>query len=152
MKFTYYSYSEDDTVMLGKAVGERLHGGDILAFRGGLGAGKTAMTRGIAAGMGLSDDVSSPTFTLVNEYLGRLNLYHFDMYRIPDSSELDSIGFFDYFSDDAVLAIEWSENISDVLPENTVVIDIEPLDENLRKITVDGDERFEFKQFDAFGN
>ncbi len=124
-------------------IGKKLRGGDIIAFKGGLGAGKTTITHGIAIGMGLRDDVSSPTFAIVNEYIGSgLSLCHFDMYRIS-ADELESIGFYDYLTDDRVLAIEWSENIADELPDGVITIDIERIGEDDRKIIVTGDERFD---------
>ncbi len=140
----YYSSSPEETIELGKKIGERLRGGDIIAFRGGLGAGKTTMTRGIALGMGLRDEVSSPTFALVNEYRGKTALYHFDMYRVNGGLDLDSTGFFDYVSDDCVIAVEWSENIADELPGGCIVIELSAVGEDRREITVIGDERFDF--------
>ncbi len=145
MKRSYFTRSSDETVKLGKRIGKVLRGGEILAYIGGLGAGKTTMTRGIALGMGLSDNVSSPTFALVNEYRGeKLSLIHFDMYRVGSVPDLESTGFYDYFSDGSVLVIEWSENISEALPENTVYIEIKTVSEDEREIIIDGDERFEF--------
>lgn len=145
MKRSYFTRSSDETVELGKRIGKVLRGGEILAYIGGLGAGKTTMTRGIALGMGLSDNVSSPTFALVNEYRGeKLSLIHFDMYRVGSVPDLESTGFYDYFSDRSVLVIEWSENISEALPENTVYIEIKTVSEDEREIIIDGDERFEF--------
>ncbi len=140
----YYStHSAAETIEVGKIIGKLLRGGDIIAFRGGLGAGKTTITHGIAIGMGLRDDVSSPTFALVNEYIGsKLSLCHFDMYRIT-ADELESIGFYDYLTEDRVIAIEWSENIEDELPEGVITIEIERIGEDERRITVTGDERFD---------
>lgn len=143
MQRTYKTFSAEETVELGKRLGKRLRGGDIIAYRGGLGAGKTTMTRGIALGMGLRDEVSSPTFALVNEYAGSLRLCHFDMYRIQGALDLESTGFFDYLSDDCVIAVEWSENIADELPEGYVTVDIKRTSEDEREITVIGDERFD---------
>lgn len=140
----YKTSSADETVELGKKLGSRLRGGDVIAYRGGLGAGKTTMTRGIALGMGLRDEVSSPTFALVNEYLGKLKLCHFDMYRIQGALDLESTGFFDYLSDDCVIAVEWSENIADELPEGYITVEIERISEDEREITVIGDDRFDF--------
>lgn len=143
MSTEFVTHSAAETVEVGNKIGSRLRGGDIIAFRGGLGAGKTTITHGIAMGMGLRDDVSSPTFALVNEYIGaRLSLCHFDMYRIT-ADELESIGFYDYLTEDRVIAIEWSENISDELPDGVITIEIERLGEDERKITVTGDERFD---------
>ena len=117
--------------------------GDIVAYTGGLGAGKTTFTRGLAMGLGMDDNVTSPTFSLVNEYHSRdISLYHFDMYRIMGADDLETTGFYDYSTDDSVFAIEWSENISEELPDNAVIINIERIDDNTRRITVKGDERF----------
>lgn len=136
--------SPEETVAFAKKIGGALRGGDIIAYRGGLGAGKTTFTRGIAIGMGLPDDVASPTFALVNEYKNeKITLYHFDMYRIMNAEALETTGFYDYLSEDCVIVCEWSENIADCLPENTVTVTIERLGEDKREITVEGDERFD---------
>lgn len=136
--------SPEETIAFAEQIGRLLRGGDIIAYRGGLGAGKTTFTRGIALGMGLPDEVSSPTFALVNEYRGKgLTLYHFDMYRIMNAEALETTGFYDYISEDAVIVCEWSENIADCLPENVITVTIETMGENVRKITVEGDERFD---------
>ncbi|MBR6046134.1 MAG: tRNA (adenosine(37)-N6)-threonylcarbamoyltransferase complex ATPase subunit type 1 TsaE [Ruminococcus sp.] len=143
MTYTFYTGSPAETIALGRAVGRRLHGGDCIAYLGDLGAGKTTMTRGIAVGMGLDDDVTSPTFALVNEYRGRgLSLCHFDMYRITSDADLETTGFFDYMDEDTVLAVEWSENISGSLPDTAVYIRLERTGDETRKITIDGDDRF----------
>lgn len=144
MTYSFIADSPEQTVEFGKKIGSKLRGGDIVAFRGGLGAGKTTMTRGIAIGMGLKDEVSSPTFALVNEYLGKTKLCHFDMYRINGASDLESVGFYDYISDDSVIVIEWSENVAEALPDGLITVEIEPLGEESRKITVTGDDRFDF--------
>ena len=134
----FISNSPADTENFAQELASELKGGEILAFRGDLGAGKTCFTRGLARGPGFSGTVNSPTFSIVNEYLGgRLKLYHFDMYRIENWGDLYSTGFFDYLSDDAVLAVEWSENIEGALEENTTYITIEKDGENRRIITVD---------------
>ena len=143
MTFTYKTSSPEDTVALGKKLGSKLRGGDVIAFRGGLGAGKTTMTRGIALGMGLRDEVSSPTFALVNEYPGALKLCHFDMYRVTGALDLESTGFFDYLSDDCVIAIEWSENIADELPDGYITVEFSAISGDVREITIIGDERFD---------
>lgn len=136
--------SPEETIAFAEQIGKLLRGGDIIAYRGGLGAGKTTFTRGIAMGMGLPDEVSSPTFALVNEYRGKgLTLYHFDMYRIMNAEALETTGFYDYISEDAVIVCEWSENIADCLPENVITITIGTVGENVRKITVEGDEHFD---------
>ncbi len=134
--------SAEETIAFAEKIGRLLHAGDVVAYRGGLGAGKTTFTRGLAMGIGLEDNVTSPTFALVNEYRGRVNLYHFDMYRISDSAELETTGFYDYPAEESIFAIEWSENIEDVLPNGTVYITIERIDDETREITVEGDDRF----------
>ena len=111
---TYISHSYEDTLKIGEGLAESLKGTEVIALFGGLGMGKTALTTGIARGLGSSDSVSSPTFALVNEYHGKYNVYHFDMYRISSWDDLYSIGFFDYL-DTGVLVIEWSENIENAL-------------------------------------
>ena len=143
MKVSIDVNSPEETIALGKEIGSRLKGGDIIAYSGGLGAGKTTMTRGISMGLNLGDEVTSPTFSLVNEYAGeKLTLYHFDMYRITSSEDLETTGFYDYMDDNSVLAVEWSENIACELPENAIKINIERIDDSTRKITINGDERF----------
>lgn len=137
--------STEETIEYAKTVGQKLKGGDIIAYIGGLGVGKTTFTRGICEGLGIGDIVTSPTFSLVNEYRSDKcdkTLYHFDMYRILDSLDLETTGFYDYMSNKNILAIEWSENISDALPENTIYIKITRIDENKREIEIIGDERF----------
>lgn len=145
---TVTTSSAEETIAFAEKLGAMLEGGDIIAYKGGLGAGKTTFTRGLAIGMGLPDEVSSPTFALVNEYRGKaLTLYHFDMYRIMNEEALETTGFYDYLSDDCVIAVEWSENIADCLPKNIITVTIENIGEDKRRIEVKGDERF-----DHFGN
>ncbi len=144
---TFHTASPEETIGLGRRIGACLHGGEVIAYRGGLGAGKTTFTRGLAMGMGLEDNVSSPTFAIVNEYhgKGRLSLYHFDMYRIIGGESLETTGFFDYMSPDSVIAAEWSENIEDELDSSTIVIELEAEGECGRRITLtvpEGGERF----------
>lgn len=134
--------SPEETIEFAEKIGRLLKKGDVVAYKGGLGAGKTTFTRGLAKGLGLKDDVTSPTFAIVNEYRGETNLYHFDMYRITDSCELETTGFYDYPLGEGVFAVEWSENISDALPPGTIYISIERIDDEIREITVKGDERF----------
>lgn len=142
--FSITTCSPEETIAFAEKIGKLLRGGDIVAYRGGLGVGKTTFTRGIAVGMGLTDEVSSPTFALVNEYRGKeLTLYHFDMYRILNAEALETTGFYDYISEDAVIVCEWSENIADCLPENVITVTLEAVGENVRKITVEGDDRFD---------
>ena len=119
-------------------MGKRLQPGDVIAYRGDLGAGKTAFTRGLAKGLGAAEPVTSPTYTIVNEYLsGRIPLFHFDMYRLPSSDSLFDIGWDDYLERGGVCAVEWSENVEDAL-EDPILVTIEKLDENARRITVTG--------------
>lgn len=135
----YYSDSPEKTENLGEALGKKLKGGEVIAFRGGLGMGKTCFTRGLARGLGFMGEVTSPTFALINEYIGgRLPLYHFDMYRISGWEDLYSTGFFEYLDEGGIIAAEWSENIENALPENTVTVTFRLLCDNEREITVDG--------------
>lgn len=135
----YYSDSPEATEKLGEALGKLLKGGEVIAFRGGLGMGKTCFTRGLAAGLGYVGDVTSPTFALINEYIGgRLPLYHFDMYRISSWDELYSAGFFEYSDEGGVIAAEWSENIENALPENTITVAFTAVGDDKREITLDG--------------
>lgn len=138
----YITKSPEETIALAEKAGARLKKGDVIAYKGGLGAGKTTFTRGLAIGAGLDDEVASPTFALVNEYHGALDIYHFDMYRIESADDLETTGFFDYPAEDSVFVIEWSENIAEVLPKETIYIDIRRIDDDTREIIIEGDERF----------
>ena len=120
----YRTTSPEETEALGFRLGECLHGGEVLALFGGLGMGKTAFTRGIAAGLGIPSGVSSPTFALVHDYTGRLTVHHFDMYRADGWDDLYSTGFFDYLDTEDVLIIEGSENIEGALPPDAIRITI----------------------------
>ena len=132
------------TEAFAETIARRFTGGEIIAFKGGMGMGKTCFTRGVARGLDYEGQVTSPTFALVNEYRGKgLTLYHFDMYRIMNAEALETTGFYDYMSDSAVIACEWSENISECLPKNAVTITIEHCGGDEREITVEGDERFD---------
>jgi tRNA threonylcarbamoyladenosine biosynthesis protein TsaE len=135
--------SPEETIALGRAVGALLKKGDIVAYSGDLGAGKTTMTRGIVQGLGMEDEVTSPTFAIVNEYEGRINVYHFDMYRISSESELWTTGFYDYPLEESIFLVEWTENIRDCIPETAVFIDIKYLGEDSREILIRGDDRFD---------
>lgn len=117
------SKSTDDTEKIGEQIANKLCGNEVIALFGGLGMGKTAFTRGFCRGLDVNDGVSSPTFALVNEYHGKYNIYHFDMYRVTTWDDLYSTGFFDYI-DNGILVIEWSENIEGALPENAIRINI----------------------------
>jgi tRNA threonylcarbamoyladenosine biosynthesis protein TsaE len=128
-----------ETEEAGRKFAANLTVGDVLAFYGGLGMGKTAFIRGIAAGLDVTDHVSSPTFALVHEYRGKIPLFHFDMYRVTSWDDLDSTGFFDYLDASGICAIEWSENIEQALPENTVRVEITRGDDDeTRLITIKG--------------
>lgn len=141
----FNSHSVSDTEAIAEKLGRVLKSGDVVAYFGGLGMGKTAFTRGLAKGMGITADVSSPTFAIVNDYGGNPPLVHFDMYKVDSWDDLYSSGFFDYLDMGAVLATEWSENIENALPENTIRVIIQqgesPED---RIITIEGidDENF----------
>ena len=136
----FVTNSEQETEELGARLAERLEPGAVIAFTGDLGAGKTAFTRGLARGLGISDRVTSPTFTIVNEYEGgRLPLFHFDMYRLGSSDELFDIGWEDYLDRGGVCAVEWSENVSDALEEGSVLVEIRRgARDNQRVIAVEG--------------
>ena len=136
----YITRSASETEQLGARLSERLLPGDVIALRGGLGAGKTAFTRGLARGLGIEDPVTSPTYTIVNEYpQGRLPLFHFDMYRLRGAEELFDLGWEDYLDRGGVCAVEWSENVWEAL-EDPIVVSIErdPEDDGLRRITITG--------------
>lgn len=135
----YRTTSPQETEQLGKQLGEKLQGGEVIALFGGLGMGKTAFTRGIAAGIGILSGVSSPTFALVHDYVGRLTVHHFDMYRVNGWDDLYSTGFFDYLDTDDVLIIEWSENVEGALPPDAVRITISRgEDEQVRQFEIEG--------------
>ena len=136
----FISHSQLETEEMGQKLAEKLPGGSVVAMYGDLGAGKTAFVRGMAKGMGLSCRVSSPTFTIVNEYLGERELIHFDMYRLSSADELFDIGWEDYLSRGAVCAVEWSENVQDAFFGDEVVVRIEKLNDPDRKITIEGAE------------
>lgn len=136
----YLTRSAAETELLGARLAARLLPGDVIAYRGDLGAGKTAFTRGLARGLGIREAVTSPTYTIVNEYpQGRLPLFHFDMYRLRDAEELFDLGWEDYLARNGVCAVEWSENVLDALEDPiTVAISKDPTDENVRRITITG--------------
>ncbi len=130
-----------ETESFAEEFAKRLTGGEIIAFVGGMGMGKTCFTRGLAKGLGFNGQVTSPTFALVNEYIGgRLPLYHFDMYRVSSWEDLYSSGFFDYSRTGGVIAAEWSENIENALEGRVITVTIERLSENSRRITVTGED------------
>ena len=132
--------SPRQTESLGEALGKILTPGTVIAYLGDLGAGKTAFTRGLARGLGYREPVTSPTYTIVNEYLGgRLPLFHFDMYRLRSSDDLFDIGWEDYLDRGGVCAVEWSENVADAM-ENAVTVRIEKTGDESRRITIEGGE------------
>lgn len=135
----YLSKSPAETEAFGKKLGEKLNPGSVIALYGGMGAGKTALTRGIASGLGIAQGVSSPTFALVHEYEGRLTVYHFDMYRVESWDDLYSTGFFDYLDAGGVMIIEWSENIEGSIPDNAIRIHLRQGEtENERILSCEG--------------
>jgi len=134
----FISRSAADTKRIAADFAKTLSGGEVVAFSGGLGMGKTTFVSGAAEYLGVGDFVSSPTFAIVNDYGGKPHIYHFDMYRVSDWDSLYSTGFFDYMTDENVLFIEWSENIDGALPGGTIRIDIEKISDDERRITIDG--------------
>ena len=132
--------SPTETEAVGASLAAKLEPGSVIAFTGDLGAGKTAFTRGLAKGLGIEERVTSPTFTIVNEYEGgRLPLFHFDMYRLGSADELFHIGWEDYLARNGVCAVEWSENVDEALDGDTIRVDISRgEDDNTRIITIEG--------------
>ncbi|MBU3143096.1 tRNA (adenosine(37)-N6)-threonylcarbamoyltransferase complex ATPase subunit type 1 TsaE [Clostridium sp. CF012] len=129
----------EETYKIGELIGSLVNPGDIICLIGDLGTGKTHLTKGIAKGLGIEDHVTSPTFTIVNEYSGRLKLFHFDVYRVNDPDEIEAIGFDEYIFSDAVSIIEWANYIEELIPPNNLTINIEKLPEfgdNYRKINM----------------
>ena len=136
----FITHSPAETEAVGQALGKVLAPGTVLAYEGDLGAGKTAFTRGIARGLGACDMVTSPTYTIVNEYLsGRLPLFHFDMYRLRSADDLWDIGWDDYLDRGGVCAVEWSENVREAM-EGAISVRIEKLGEDSRRICIEGGE------------
>ena len=134
----FITASPVETEAVGEALGKVLESGAVIAYRGDLGAGKTAFTRGLAKGLGCTDMVTSPTYTIVNEYLnGRMPLFHFDMYRLASSDDLWDIGWEDYLERGGVCAVEWSENVEDAM-EGALNVTIEKTGEESRRITIEG--------------
>ena len=143
-KMQIRTISPEETEAVGRKIAAKLLPGDIIAYYGDLGAGKTAFTRGLAAGLGVTEQVTSPTYTIVNEYLsGRMPLFHFDMYRLDSADDLFDIGWEDYLARGGVCAVEWSENVEEALSGAIrITIHKGPADENVRTITIEGGERF----------
>ena len=134
----YITNSPVETENIGAALARVLPAGTVIAYRGDLGAGKTAFTRGLARGLGYAEPVTSPTYTIVNEYLGgRLPLFHFDMYRLASADDLWDIGWEDYLDRNGICAVEWSENVEEAL-EGAISVTIEKTGEESRRITIEG--------------
>ncbi len=136
----YYTHSEKETERIGALLAAVLHAGDVIAMSGDLGAGKTVFIRGLARALGVVARVTSPTYTVVNEYEGALPLFHFDMYRLSDADELYDIGWDDYLKRGGVCAVEWSERAAGLLPEGSIYVDIAAQDETTRRIEITGRE------------
>ena len=137
----YITHSPSETEAVGAALAKVLQPGAVIAYRGDLGAGKTAFTRGLARGLGVKESVTSPTYTIVNEYIrGSMPLFHFDMYRLGSEDELFDIGWEDYLERGGICAVEWSENVWGAM-EDAVVVPISRLDEDTRKIEIEGGDR-----------
>lgn len=136
---SFLTHSRDETVVLGARLAKVLPAGSLICFTGGLGSGKTAFCEGIATGLGCTDPVSSPTFSIVNYYRGARPFAHFDLYRIHTEDDLNAAGFYDYLDEGAIVAAEWSENFKALLAlEQPIQINIERMDETTRRITIEG--------------
>ena len=134
----FITRSPEETEAVGMALGKRLTPGTVIAYQGDLGAGKTAFTRGVAGGLGAKESVTSPTYTIVNEYLsGRMPLFHFDMYRLRSADDLWDIGWEDYLDRGGVCAVEWSENVEEAL-DSFILVNIEKIGDESRRITIEG--------------
>lgn len=137
--FTYVSSSPKMTMDIAAKISKSFKGGEIVALKGDLGMGKTCFVKGLALGLGFCGEVTSPTFAIVNEYIGgRLDLFHFDMYRVTGWDDLYSTGYFEYTQQGGVVAIEWSENIEGALDDDVITVKFERISDNERKITVSG--------------
>lgn len=139
VKAEIISVSAQQTKEIARSIGERLRKGDILALSGELGSGKTCFTGGLARGLGVNEkyQITSPTFTLINEYPARYTLYHFDIYRIKDYSEFEDLGYEEYFNGEGIVVIEWAEKVAKILPVKTIFINFEYVDENERRIIIE---------------
>ncbi|MFZ4617668.1 MAG: tRNA (adenosine(37)-N6)-threonylcarbamoyltransferase complex ATPase subunit type 1 TsaE [Rectinemataceae bacterium] len=129
----------DDTLAFGSRIGKSAVGATVIALRGGLGAGKTVLAKGIARGLGIEDEVTSPSYTIISEYEGRLRLHHVDAWRLSDPEEFTAIGGGELFGDpDGITVIEWSERIAELLPDDAITIELEPRDDDSRLARVSG--------------
>lgn len=127
------THSREETIKFAEEYGKTLCGGDVVLLDGEMGAGKTVFTKGIALSLGITDEITSPTYAYLNDYDGKL--YHYDCYRLSSGEDAEALGLTEYFYGKGICVIEWSENISDVLPDKTKRVKIEKIDENIRKIT-----------------
>jgi tRNA threonylcarbamoyladenosine biosynthesis protein TsaE len=139
-KIQIISNSEAQTFEIARHIGEKAKGGDLFALSGELGSGKTCFTKGLGSGLGVSDkyQITSPTFTLINEYPARCKLFHFDVYRLSSYSELEDLGYDEYISCDGIVVIEWAEKIAKIIPEFSIFINFEYVNENSRRMTIRG--------------
>ena len=139
-KIEIVSNSAANTIEIARLIGETLKDGDLLALSGELGSGKTCFTKGLALGLGVSAEyqITSPTFTLINEYPARCKLYHFDVYRLNSYSDLEDLGYEEYLAGDGVVVIEWAEKIATQIPPDSIFINFEYVDENSRKMIIRG--------------
>ena len=148
---TLISGNPEETFFIGKIIGENLTGTDVVALIGELGTGKTCLTQGIARGIDVPERfrITSPSFTLINEYQGRVMLYHFDLYRLTGIRDIEVMGYEEYLFGEGVTVIEWADKIKDILPEKTLFISFKYLDENKREIIISGDKKKVIKIADA---
>jgi tRNA threonylcarbamoyladenosine biosynthesis protein TsaE len=139
-KIQIITYNANETSAVGRSIGKKLGDGDIMALSGELGSGKTCFTGGLARGLGVNENyqITSPTFTLINEYPAKCKLYHFDVYRLSGYSDLEDLGYEEYFSGKGVVVIEWAEKIAKIIPQTAIFINFEYIDENKRIITIKG--------------
>ena len=134
---TFHTKTADETIALGRRLGEKLRKGDVIAMQGTLAAGKTTITKGIAEALGVKDVITSPTFCLISEYSGKMPLYHMDVYRLEGAEDFVNLGTDDMIYGDGVSVIEWSEKIMSELPKKTIKLVITPQDDGSREITID---------------
>jgi tRNA threonylcarbamoyladenosine biosynthesis protein TsaE len=136
--FVKVSHSSKNTWELAKSLASKLYAGDVISLSGDLGAGKTVFTKGLAAGLGIKEPVTSPTFTIVKEYEGRLSLYHFDVYRLDNPLELDELGVDEYFYSKGVSVVEWGDKVAELIPDNHLEVKIIRLvDDEFRRIEIE---------------
>lgn len=134
---TFITHSSEETIELGKIIGRQLIKGDVIAMQGTLAAGKTTITKGIAQALGITDNITSPTFCLISEYYGKMPLYHMDVYRLDGDEDFVNLGTDDMIYGDGVSIIEWSEKIMNQLPKHTIILKITPNEDGTRKIEID---------------